>query len=92
MNITIENTIERSNEVIASEVENELVMMSLENGKYYGMDSIGGDIWKMIESPIVISDICSRLMKEYNVDELTCKRDVLDFLDQLEEQRLVKIS
>ena len=91
MNFTAENTIERSGEVISSEVENELVMMSLENGKYYGIDSIGGDIWKMIEAPILISEICDRLMKEYNVDESTCKRDVFDFLDQLKEQRLIKV-
>jgi len=91
MNFTVENTIERSGEVISSEVENELVMMSLENGKYYGIDSIGGDIWKMIEAPILISEICDRLMKEYNVDESACKRDVFDFLYQLKEQGLIKV-
>jgi hypothetical protein len=91
MNFTVDSTIARSGEVISSEVENELVMMSLENGKYYGIDSIGGDIWKMIESPILISEICNRLMKEYNVDKSTCTNDVFVFLDQLKEQKLIKM-
>lgn len=92
MNFTIDSTVERSKEVIASEVEDELVMMSLENGKYYGIDSIGGDIWKMLESPLKVSEIYERLMKVYQVDESTCKQDVNLFLEQLIEQNLVSVK
>lgn len=92
MDFTIESTIERSKEVIASEVENELVMMSLENGKYYGIDSIGGDIWKMVEAPLKVSEICERLMKEYKVDASICENDVLEFIEQLKEQGLIEIK
>jgi hypothetical protein len=92
MDFTIESTIERSKEIIASEVENELVMMSLENGKYYGIDSIGGDIWKMLEQPIKVSEICEHLMKEYNVEAPTCENDVLKFLEQLKQQGLIYIQ
>lgn len=92
MDFTTESIIERSKEVIASEVENELVMMSLQNGKYYGIDSIGGDIWKMVETPLKVSEICERLMKEYNVDASTCEVDVIEFLKQLGEQGLIDIK
>jgi hypothetical protein len=87
-----ESIVERSEEVIASEVENELVMMSLKNGKYYGIDSIGGDIWKMLEGPLKVSEICDRLMKQYKVDSQTCERDVFEFLDQLIEQELIAVN
>lgn len=92
MSFTKESIIERSKEVIASEVENELVMMSLENGKYYGIDSIGGDIWKMVETPKTFGKICEELMKTYAVDESTCEQDVIAFLNQLKEQSLITVN
>jgi len=92
MNFTVDSALERSKEVIFSEVEGELVMMSLENGKYYGIDAIGGSIWKMLETPLKVSEIYDRLMKEYQVDAPTCKQDVNLFLEQLIEQNLVSVK
>jgi hypothetical protein len=87
-----EQLVKRSSDIIASEVDGEMVMMSINQGKYFGLDSIGGDIWKMLESPMKVSDICDRLMKQYKVDEPTCERDVFEFLDQLIEQELINIQ
>jgi len=84
--------LKRSTEVIASEVEDEVVMMSLKNGKYYGLDNIGGDIWKMLEEPQSVIDVCRKLMQEYKVDIDTCKKDVLVFIEDLIEQEIILVD
>lgn len=92
MQINPEGTIQRSEEIISSEVENELVMMSLKNGKYYGMDSIGKDIWKLTEQPVKVKEVYNQLQKEYEIDQETCEKDVNAFLTQLKEQELISIG
>ncbi|MEH7510936.1 lasso peptide biosynthesis PqqD family chaperone, partial [Priestia megaterium] len=36
---------------IVSDMGNEKVMLNIENGKYYNLGEIGGDIWESISKP-----------------------------------------
>jgi hypothetical protein len=38
--------ISRSPSVFITEVGGEIVMLSIERGRYFGLDQIGSDIWK----------------------------------------------
>lgn len=84
--------IERTNDIVSSEIDGETVMMSIEQGKYYGMDSIGSRIWELIEKPILLSDLCNTLTSEFQVNEATCSEDVTSFIEQLMNEKLVKIT
>jgi hypothetical protein len=78
-------------ELVSSDLDGETVMMSVENGKYYGMDPIGSRIWALIKQPRSVSELCDILLTEFNVDRERCDRDVLDFLNELAKDNLVKI-
>lgn len=75
----------------AGELDGEAVLMSIDQGRYYGMDPIGTRIWRLIEAPLAISDICDRLRKEYKVNPEECERDVLTFLNELAEANLLRV-
>ena len=79
-------------EIVSSDIEGETVMMSIENGKYYGMDAIGGRIWKLIEHPIKVSDLIDTLLERFHVDRETCERDVLKFLNELNDEKIIKVE
>ena len=49
--------IARSPSVLAAEVDGEIVMMSIEQGLYFGLDDIGSDIWKRIDPPCLFADL-----------------------------------
>ncbi len=83
--------IQRSSDILASEVEGEIVMMSIEQGKYFGLDVVGGDIWKMIEAPQSIQEICNELKQEYKVEAEVMEKDVLLFVQDLIENGIVEI-
>ncbi len=76
---------------VSSELDGETVMMSIENGKYYGMDRIGTRIWSLIENPNSIKEVCRVLRAEFNVSPEECEKDVTELLQRLLDQRLVTL-
>jgi len=90
--ITIESVIVQIEEIVASDIDGETVMMSVENGKYYGLDDIGSRIWELIERPIRISDLIDRLLERFDVDRETCEKDVLKFLNELNDDRILVVE
>ena len=87
--ITKDTVVSRTKEVLASEMDGETIMMSIASGSYYGMDNIGSRIWELIAEPIRVSDLCDRLMEEFDVEIDQCLADVIAFLNELGENRLV---
>jgi hypothetical protein len=81
--ITLEATVVRSNDVLVSPVDNELVMMDLERGMYYALNAIGADIWARLAQPVAVADLCDQLMQKYEVDRATCQADVLAVLNEM---------
>jgi hypothetical protein len=81
----------QNREPLAVEVDRSIVMMSLDQGKYYGLEGVGGRIWKLIEEPATIAEVCRVLESEFEVDAETCRREVVEFLTQLASEQLIHV-
>jgi len=90
--ISMDTTICQTKDIVASDIDGEVVMMSIENGAYYGIDSIGSRIWELIETPCKVSDLIKLLLEEFDVDRPTCERDVLKFLAELQKNNTILIQ
>ncbi|WHY71054.1 lasso peptide biosynthesis PqqD family chaperone [Fictibacillus enclensis] len=77
---------------IVSDMGGEKVMLSINNGKYYNLGSIGGIIWGKIKTPVKVSDLISDMLNDYQIDEEQCKEEVLPFLEQLHAEQLIQLS
>ncbi|NQT91408.1 MAG: PqqD family protein [Lentisphaerae bacterium] len=84
--------IRRNEEVLFGEIDDEIVMMSVEKGCYYSLDLSATRIWELLEEPTTLSSLCDQLVKEYEIDPETCGHDVLAFLDKLKEQEIILTS
>lgn len=84
--------IKRCEGIVEAEIDGELVMMSIENGAYYGLDSIAKRIWQLIEVPLSVKAICDQMLEEYDVQEGQCQEDVLQFLNTMAEQNVIKLN
>ena len=73
----------RADELIEAEIDGDTVMMSIERGEYYGLDTIGSEIWKMLATPLSVAAICETMITRYEVAPEQCQRDVIAFLDDL---------
>ena len=88
--IDINAGIARNEEIVSGKMDDEIVMMSIEQGEYYGINPVGSRIWELLEQPRTAAGLCDILLEEYDVTAEECRRDVLEFLRQLFARKLVK--
>jgi hypothetical protein len=89
--LTISSVVVQSREPVAVEVERSVVMMSIAREKYYGLEGAGSRIWKLLETPRQVSELCAALQREFDVDDAECRRDVLEFLTSMVIEGLVEV-
>lgn len=84
--------IKRKNDVISSQIDGEAVMMSLENGEYYGLNETGSYIWDALEQETTIDELVTGLTAQYDVDETTCRDEVTRLIEELNTKGLIEIQ
>lgn len=91
--IFAESVVQRNDEnLIVSELGEEIVMMDMKNGTYLSINKTGRIIWEQIENPILVKDLIQNLMNRFSVDETTCMKETIDFLNKINEQKALIIS
>lgn len=78
-------------DIPSTEIDNEVVLMSADTGKYYSFAGTARSIWKVLEKPTTLTELCDSLMAQYDVDEQSCRRDVTFFVTQLKDQQLISV-
>jgi hypothetical protein len=91
MNLSLTSRVVRAGEAITAAVDEELVMMDVQAGKYYGLNTVGAEIWQLLESPISVQDLCTTLTQSFEVPSERCTAEVLQFLEQLHTKGLVYV-
>jgi hypothetical protein len=89
--LNLDCIVERDTEIIAAEVADDLVMVSIENGRYYGISDVARAIWEAIEHPKKVSDLIDDLTSVYNIDRSKCEEETLSFLGDLLTERLLQV-
>jgi hypothetical protein len=77
--------VQRSSTLLAAELDGETMLLSIEHGRYYGLDAVGGDIWRRLETPISVGDLCAALRDVYEADPMVIEREVLELLNRLRD-------
>ncbi len=78
--------------VFAQEVDGEMVLLDMNSENYFGLDSVGTDIWQAIQENNNLKDVLHILLNQYEVDEDILKRDILLFVEKLQESGLVEVK
>ena len=87
----LESTVVAIREQISADLADEVAILSLKSGVYYGLNTVGASIWKLIQQPVAIGQIRDALLKEYDVDPERCQQDLLNLLTQMEDHKLVDL-
>jgi hypothetical protein len=89
--IDLNTTVVRSTNILASAVDNDLVMLDVEGGHYFSLDPIGADIWERLAEPVRVADLCEQLGQTYDVAPTVCHDDVLKLLNDMATDKLLVI-
>ena len=92
MKLTEKTIIQRKTDILASDIDGEKVMMSIQQGEYFGLGKTGSFIWDHIEQPIAIKDLVDLITEKYDVNKEQCLNDIMPFLNDLAEKQLIVCS
>jgi trimethylamine:corrinoid methyltransferase-like protein len=77
--------------MLFNNIGDEVVMMDIEQGAYYGLEKVAARIWNLTEHSASVSMLCDRLAAEYDVPSETCRTEVTAFLGTLVERGIVNV-
>ncbi len=89
--LSLTSVVKLTNDLISAPIDDEVVILSVERGNYYGLDEIGTEIWQRLESPVRVDVLCADLAAKYAGDRQTIERDVLTLLESLLAERLLSV-
>ena len=79
----------RNSNVSAAALDQETVLMSTEGNRYFSLNALGTDIWRLLEQPRTTREIVAAIRSNYDVDEEQASQDVNEFLEALESRKLI---
>jgi hypothetical protein len=79
----------RKGGLLESEIDREIVALNIDTGVCYGLNAVGSRIWSLLARPVRISDICTVLVSEYDIELNTCETEVIGLIEHLLEEDLV---
>lgn len=77
---------------LTAAVDGEVVMFKPDVGSYFALAGVGTEIWELLADPRDVGTLCGLLLERFDVDEATCRSDVIAFVEQLRDADLVQIQ
>lgn len=79
----------RNSRTISGRLHDEMVMMDLDQGKYFSLNPVATRIWDLLERELTIEELCALLREEYEVESHRCSEEVAGYLEEMARLGLV---
>jgi len=90
--LNLDSLIVKTENFVSSELDDSLVMMSLETNSYYGLDEIGRRFLELAEEAIKISEIVKVMLEEYEVSPEKCEEDIISLAESLLKEGIICLA
>ena len=82
----------QSSDIASEVIDGEIMIMNLQNGKYYSMDGVGIEIWQQLLAQQPLESIKSGLARQYDADHHTIDVAVEELVALLVSEELISIE
>lgn len=90
--ITVETTVSRNPQHLATKMDGKTVLVELGSGKYFSLNAVGSFVWERLEAAKTVASLCDAVCEAYEVDRDRCESDVLGLLTKLADAGLVQVT
>jgi hypothetical protein len=90
--MTLNDTMTIPPQVMTRTVGDEVVVLDLATGTYFGLDPVGARMWELMAEGQTLGEICERMLQEYEVTREELERDTLRLAAELQEQGLIQVD
>ena len=90
--LTLDSEIQIPSYVISTTVDQDAVLLNTKTNKYYALDEVGARFWVLITENKTLQEVYRQLLDEYAVSPDELEKDFLELINDLVENKLVKIA
>ena len=90
--MNIKSKITLSKNVFAQEIDDETIILDSVTQEYFSINEIGKVIWSLIEEKKNLEEIKAEMLDMYEVPQEQLEKDLLNFLQTLEQKGLIKVD
>ena len=83
-------TFVRRKEVVFTYLDNEIMLLHPETGKYYSFNKAGAYIWELLSIPITFEEIIASLLIKFEIEKSKCESDTQNFIQSLLEKNMIE--
>ncbi|RMH52626.1 MAG: PqqD family protein [Bacteroidetes bacterium] len=76
--------------VSVSELDTEAVLMDMKQGRYYGLNEVGMQVYALLKEPRSVGEVVDALLDKYEVSREVLTEDVSRLLAELQERGLIR--
>ena len=81
--------LKRNPDLVAAEMDGDIVMMSVETGSYFGLTGIAPQIWEALDTPQTFEDLLGKMFSLYEVEDEVLRADLTTFVADMQKNGLV---
>ena len=89
--ITLKDSLQVSEDAVYRELEGEAVLLNLDTGIYFGLNTTGTRIWNLIAQHGTLQKVLDAMAEEYDASPHSLENDILQLVSQLSEKGLVRV-
>jgi len=82
----------RNKDLVSTDLDGEIVLMSIERGNYYGLERTARRIWELLDTPTSLDALCTTLSREYAAPVDVIEADVRQFVAKMAQESIVILS
>lgn len=93
--ITLQSKIVARSDMLASQLsDQEMVMMDIDTGSYFGLENVGHAIWNHLDQPRLVSELCNHVSSEFDIkgEKSKVEQDVIQFLESMLSENLIHVD
>lgn len=76
--------------IVQSKIGEEVVMLDMESGFYFGLNSVASVIWSLLADEIGFEKLIDQLIAQFDVERSVCEADTKELLDQMLEKNIIR--
>ena len=89
--ISERSTVVVTKDQVSADLSGEAAILNLKTSTYFGLNTVGASIWKLIQEPKKVTEIRDAIIEEYDVAPDRCGRDIVEILQELSKHGLIEV-
>lgn len=89
--LTGSTIVKKSERQVACEFNGEVVLLQLDQARYFSLQGVGKAIWNDLGEPRSAAEVCDHVASELDVELAVCRPHAMKFLASLQEAGLVEV-